>query len=123
METKSYKAPILVTGSGNAISACVAPHPIKAPELQILGQREADNADGSHTVCIPVEVVADSAPKIMALHVIVDGLISASLARAEVKNARQGNNFFSAEIPQPAGLYELTIQMADRSHIQLNAHF
>ncbi len=123
METKSYRPPILVTGSGNAISANVAPHPIKAPELQILGQREADNADGSHTVCIPVEVIADTAPKRLALHVIVDGLISASLARAEVRNARQGNNFFSAEIPSPAGLYELTIQMAGRSHIQLNAHF
>ena len=123
METRSYKAPILVTGTGNAISACVASHPIKAPELQILGQREADNADGSHTVCIPIEVVADSAPGVMALHVIVDGLISASLARAEVKNTRQGNNFFSADIPNPVGLYELTIQMAGRSHIQLNAHF
>src|ERR1700710_2462017 len=86
METKSYKAPILVTGTGNAISAAVAPHPIKAPELQILGQREADNADGSHTVCIPVEVVADTAPSVMALHVIVDGLISASLARVQVRN-------------------------------------
>lgn len=123
METKSYKPPILVTGTGNAISAAVAPHPIKAPELQILGQREEDNADGSHTVCIPVEVVADAAPPVLALHVIVDGLISASLARAEVRNARQGNNFFSADIPSPSGLYELTIQMAERSHIQLNAHF
>ncbi len=123
METKSYKPPILVTGSGNAISAAVAPHPIKAPELQILGQREADNADGSHTVCIPVEVVAETAPEVMALHVIVDGLISASLARAEVRNARQGTNFFSADIPSPSGLYELTVQMAERSHIQLNAHF
>ena len=123
METKSYKPPILITGTGNAISACVAEHPIMAPELKILGQREADNADGSHTVCIPVEVVAESAPKVLALHVIVDGLISASLAQAEVMNARQGNNFFSADIPNPAGLYELTIQMAERSHIQLNAHF
>ena len=123
METKSYKPPILVTGTGNAISAAVPPHPIMAPELQILGQREADNADGSHTVCIPVEVVADRAPEVLALHVIVDGLISASLARADVKNARQGNNFFSADIRQPSGLYELTIQMAQRSHIQLNAHF
>jgi hypothetical protein len=123
METRSYKSPILVTGTGNAISAGAAPHPIKAPELQILGQREADNADGSHTVCIPVEVVADSPPKMLALHVIVDGLISAELSHAEVKNARQGNNFFSADIPSPAGLYELTIQMAERSHIQLNAHF
>jgi hypothetical protein len=123
MDTRSHHPPILVTGTGNAISASIAPHPIKAPELQILGQREADNADGSHTVCIPVEVVADSAPGTLALHVIVDGLISASLARAEVKNARQGSNFFSADIPQPNGLYELTIQMAERSHIQLNAHF
>jgi hypothetical protein len=123
METRSYRSPILVTGTGNAVSAGVAPHPIKAPELQILGQREADNADGSHTVCIPVEVVADSPPKMLALHVIVDGLISAELSHAEVKNARQGNNFFSADIPSPAGLYELTIQMAERSHIQLNAHF
>jgi hypothetical protein len=117
METKSYKSMILVTGTGNAVSAGVSPHPIKAPELQILGQREADNADGSHTVCIPVEVVADSAPKVLALHVIVDGLISAELGRAE------GSNFYSADIPSPAGLYELTIQMAQRSHIQLNAHF
>ena len=114
METKSYKSPILVTGTGNAVSASVLPHPIKAPELQILGQREADNADGSHTVCIPVEVVADSAPNVLALHVIVDGLISASLTRAQLKNARQGNNFFSADIPRPQGLYELTIQMAQR---------
>jgi hypothetical protein len=123
METQSYKSAILVTGSGNAISAAAAPHPIKAAELRILGQREADNADGSHTVCIPIEVVADPAPKLMALHVIVDGLISASVARAELHNPRQGNNFFSADIPYPAGLYELTIQMAGRSHIQLNAHF
>jgi hypothetical protein len=123
METKVYKPPILVTGTGNAVSACVAPHPIKAPELKILGQREADNADGSHTVCIPVEVVAEGSPKVLALHVIVDGLISASLSHAEVRNTRQGNNFFSAEVPSPAGLYELTIQMAERSHIQLNAHF
>ncbi len=123
METKSYKSPILVTGTGNAVSASVSPHPIKAPELKILGQREADNADGSHTVCIPMEVVADTAPQVMALHVIVDGLISAELSHAEVRNARQGNNFFSADIASPAGLYELTIQMAQRSHIQLNAHF
>jgi hypothetical protein len=123
METKSYKSAILVTGTGNAVSAGASPHPIKAPELQILGQREADNADGSHTVCIPVEVVADNAPGLLALHVIVDGLISADLAHAQVRNARQGNNFFSADIPSPAGLYELTIQMAGRSHIQLNAHF
>ena len=65
METKPYKPPILITGTGNAISACVAEHPIMAPELKILGQREADNADGSHTVCIPVEVVAESAPKVL----------------------------------------------------------
>lgn len=123
METRSYKPPILVTGTGNAISATVAPHPIKAPELQILGQREADNLDGSHTVCIPVEVVADSVPGNMALHVIVDGLISADLSRVEVKNTRQGSNFFSADIPRPEGLYELTIRMAERSHIQVNAHF
>ncbi len=123
MDTNAYRSPILVTGTGNAISANVAPHPIRAPELQILGQREAYNADGSHTVCIPVEVVADAAPGSLALHVIVDGLISASLARAQVKNPRQGNNFFSAEISQPEGLYELTIQMSQRSHIQLNAHF
>lgn len=123
METRSYRAPILVTGTGNAVSAGAAPHPISAPELQILGQREADNPDGSHTVCIPVEVVAERPPQVLALHVIVDGLISADLARAKLRNARQGSNFFSAEIPEPAGLYELTIQMAARSHIQLNAHF
>jgi hypothetical protein len=123
METRTYKPPILVTGTGNAISATVAPHPIKAPELQILGQREADNGDGTHTVCIPVEVVAEGSPKVLALHVIVDGLISASLAQAKVTNARQGNNFYSADIPSPAGLYEITLQIAQRSHIQLNAHF
>ena len=123
METTTYRPPILVTGSGNAVSATVAPHPIMAPELQILGQREADNADGTHTVCIPLEVVAETSPRVLALHVIVDGLISASVANADVKNARQGNNFFSADIPSPAGLYELTLQIAERSHIQLNAHF
>ncbi len=123
METKSYKSPILVTGTGNAVSASISPHPIKAPELQILGQCEADNADGSHTVCIPVEVVAENPPQMMALHVIVDGLIRAELTHAQVRNARQGNNFFSADIASPAGLYELTIQMSQRSHIQLNAHF
>ena len=123
METTLAHSPILVTGSGNAVSAAAAPHPIRAPELQILGQRVADNADGSHTVCIPVEVVADVAPDAMALHVIADGLISASLGRAEVRNARQGSNFFSAEVPHPAGLYELTIQIERCSHIQLNAHF
>jgi hypothetical protein len=123
METKTYKPPILVTGTGNAVSANVGPRPIKAPELQILGQREEDKADGSHVVCITVEVVAEGSPRMLALHVIVDGLISASLSHAEVRNARQGSNFFSADIPNPAGLYEITLHIAQRSHIQLNAHF
>ncbi len=124
MASDAYKPPIFITGTGNATKPGTCSHnEIRAPELQILGQRETDHADGSHTVCIPVEVVADVPPERLAVHVIVDGLISADMMRTEPRRTRQGSNFFSADITRPAGNYEITLHIAGRSHIQLNAHF
>jgi hypothetical protein len=132
------KTPITINGNNNAVSVGqsggvttgIYINQAKA-ELKLLGQKDQDNPDGSHTAVFAVGIEAPFSPGKLNIHIQADGLINVSILPPAVGgivtmqkfNVRQAANSYSADIPAPASQYEVSVQTKTKGPISVSYQF
>jgi rRNA processing protein Gar1 len=122
---KARNVPVTINGNDNVVSfgqsggitAGTYIDQAKA-ELKLLGQKDQDNPDGSHTAVFAVGIEAPFTPGKLSIEVHADGLVGVSILPPAVGgivtmqkyNVRQTSNSYSTDIPAPSKQYEISVQ-------------